>query len=245
VVLAPLGEGFFRVKAERIVCILAAAGRGIRFGREMPKSFYPVGNHSLLVRSLFGLTAWGGISSFIVMVPAGWEQQAEDDITGSFPDLDFRVLTGGETRQESVAIGLISVKGADLVLVHDASRPIVSSALIERVVGAAREHGAAVPALEATDTLGRLRDEVLESIVPRERVIGIQTPQAFRYDVLVKAFETAEEAIRRSTDESSLVLATGTPVHVVEGERWNIKVTVKEDLEIIESFIAGKKLELS
>jgi 2-C-methyl-D-erythritol 4-phosphate cytidylyltransferase len=85
---------------------------------------------------------------------------------------------------------------------------------------------------------------VLEGIVPRERVVGIQTPQAFRIDVLRAAFEAAGETIGSATDESSLVLAAGFPVKAVEGERWNIKVTVKEDLEIVASFLAGKKLEL-
>jgi 2-C-methyl-D-erythritol 4-phosphate cytidylyltransferase len=178
------------------------------------------------------------------MVPAGWEERAAEEIQASAPDFEFDVLAGGETRQESVAIGLGAVEEADIVLVHDACRPIVSPALIERVVNAAREFGAAVPALQATDTLGRLRDEILESIVPRDRVIGIQTPQAFRLDVLEQAFETAVETIRRSTDESSLVLSAGLPVHVVEGERWNIKVTVKEDLDIAASFLEGGKLEL-
>jgi 2-C-methyl-D-erythritol 4-phosphate cytidylyltransferase len=112
------------------------------------------------------------------------------------------------------------------------------------VIEAAREDGAAVPALAATETLGRIRDEVLEGIVPRERVVGIQTPQAFKLDILRSAFDVASETISTATDESSLVLAAGYPVRVVEGERWNIKVTVKEDLEIVESFITGKLLTL-
>lgn len=229
---------------ENIICIVAAAGRGMRFGRETPKSFYPVQNRTLLAWSLLGIDAWGSVERYIVMVPAGWEEKAGEEVRTQAPGLDCRFLAGGETRQESVAIGLKSIKGADLVIVHDACRPIVSTHLVERVAGAARQSGAAVPALEATDTLGRIRDENLEGIVPRDRVVGIQTPQAFRFDILKKAFETADETIRTATDESSLVLAAGFPVRVVEGERWNIKVTVKEDLEIIGSFLEGKKLEL-
>ncbi len=230
--------------AEKVVCLVAAAGRGVRFGREMPKSFYPVDGKTLLALSLKSLCAWKGISRFIVMVPSGWEDKAREELAREVPGVDIHILIGGETRQESVAIGLKSVTDADLVLIHDACRPIISLSLIERVVEAARSSGAAVPALQVNETIGRLRDDVLEAIVPRERVIGIQTPQAFTLDVLRKAFEAADEAIRSSTDESSLVLATGFPVRVVEGERWNIKVTVKEDLEIIASFLEGKKLEL-
>jgi 2-C-methyl-D-erythritol 4-phosphate cytidylyltransferase len=229
---------------ERIVCVVAAAGRGVRFGREMPKSFYPVEGRPLLAWSLRALDAWGSIAEYVVMVPAGWEDEAAREIAEAVPGAPVRVLAGGETRQESVAIGLASVEGADIVLVHDACRPMVSSHLVERVAAAAREHGAAVPALQVVETLARLRDDVLEGIVPRERVVGIQTPQAFRFDVISKALRLAGEAVRTATDESSLVLQAGYPVKVVEGEVWNIKVTVKEDLEIMGSFLSGRRLEL-
>lgn len=229
---------------ERIVCLVAAAGRGKRFGREVPKSFYPVGGKTLLELSLERLSAWGGITEYVVMVPSGWEEKATEELARIAPDLDTKVLAGGETRSESVSIGLKTVRDADLVIVHDACRPVVSEALIDRVVKAAREAGAAVPALQATETLGRLRDDSIEATLPRDRVIGIQTPQVFRYDVLRTAFDAADETIRKATDESSLVLAAGLPVRVVEGERWNIKVTIKEDLQILESFLGEGKLEL-
>jgi 2-C-methyl-D-erythritol 4-phosphate cytidylyltransferase len=229
---------------DRIVCIVAAAGRGVRFGREMPKSFYPVEGRPLVAWSLRALEAWGGISRYIVMVPSGWEAEAEREIAPEIPGVAHEVLVGGETRQESVAIGLRSAGAADILVVHDACRPIISVPLIARVVEAAREHGAAVPALQVTETLARLRDDVIEANVPRERVVGIQTPQAFRFDVLREAFAAAGEKIRTATDESSLVLAAGFTVKAVEGEVWNIKVTVKEDLEMMGSFLSGKRLEL-
>jgi len=230
--------------AERIVCLVAAAGRGKRFGRDVPKSFHPVGGKTLLALSIEKLSAWEGITEYVVMVPAGWEEKAAEELARTAPHLDTRVLVGGDTRSESVSIGLKTIRDAGLIIVHDACRPVVSAALIDRVVEAARETGAAVPALQATETLGRLRDGTIEAAVPRDRVIGIQTPQAFRYEVLRAAFDAADETIRKATDESSLVLAAGSPVRVVEGERWNIKVTVKEDLQILESFLGGRKLEL-
>jgi 2-C-methyl-D-erythritol 4-phosphate cytidylyltransferase len=232
------------MEKETIVGIIAAAGRGIRFGRESPKSFHPVEGRMLLVRSIEALDAWKGISRYVVVVPAGWEGQARERLAEEIPGLECTVLPGGETRQESVSIGLGRVGDADLVIVHDACRPIVSVPLIARVIDAARAQGAAVPVLEATDTLGRLRDEALEGIVPRERVVGIQTPQAFSADVLRSAFEAAGETVRSATDEGSLVLAAGHPVRAVEGERWNIKVTVKEDLAIVAALLAGRRLEL-
>lgn len=229
---------------ERIVCLVAAAGRGKRFGRDIPKSFHPVGGKTLLAISIERLNAWEGITEYVVVVPSGWEEKAAEELARVVPHLETRVLAGGNTRSESVSIGLKTILEADLVIVHDACRPIVSVALIDRVVEAARETGAAVPALQATETLGRLRDDTIEATVPRDRVIGIQTPQVFKCETLRTAFEAADETIRKATDESSLVLAAGFPVHVVEGERWNIKVTVKEDLQILESFLGGGKLEL-
>ena len=229
---------------EKIVCLVAAAGKGKRFGRETPKTFHAVEGLTLLVRSLKSLGAWDGISRFVVMVPEGWEKQAEDDIAENFAGIEATVMAGGETRQESVAIGLKAAGDADIVLVHDAARPFVSPALIERVIEGVRETGAAVPALHMTDTLGRLRGEELDAIVPREKVVGIQTPQGFRTEVLRKAFEAAEGSGQKMTDESSLVLAAGMPVKVVDGERWNIKVTVKDDIDIVTSFLSGTTLDL-
>ncbi len=230
---------------EKIVCLVAAAGKGKRFGRETPKTFHAVEGLTLLVRSLKSLGAWDGISRFVVMVPEGWEKQAEDDLAENFAGIEATVIVGGETRQESVAIGLEAAGDADIVLVHDAARPFVSPALIERVVEGVRETGAAVPALHMTDTLGRLRGEELDAIVPREKVVGIQTPQGFRTEVLRKAFEAAEGSDQKMTDESSLVLAAGMPVKVVDGERWNVKVTVKDDIDIVTSFLSGTKLDIT
>jgi 2-C-methyl-D-erythritol 4-phosphate cytidylyltransferase len=204
-----------------------------------------VEGRSLLLRSLQSLVAWEGISRFVVMVPQGWEDQARDDIEGAVAGVPVTVIAGGETRQDSVLKGLEAAGDAEIILVHDAARPFVSPALIERVVEGVREAGAAVPALQMTDTLGRLRGEDLEAIVPRDRVVAIQTPQGFRRDVLEKAFESAGDSDMKMTDESSLVLAAGIPVKVVVGERWNVKVTVKDDVDIVESFLSGRRLDLS
>jgi len=228
---------------EKMVCILAGAGRGVRFGREMPKCFYPVAQDILLKLSLEAIDSAKIINEYIILVPQGWEEKAREEVEKAIDGTEFKVLAGGETRQQSVAIGLSAIDEADIVVVHDACRPIISTELVRKVVDTAREFGCAVPALQVTETLGRLRDDNLEDIVPRERVVSIQTPQAFRFDILKKAFEVADEAIRVATDESSLALKAGYQVKLIEGERWNIKVTVREDLEILQSFLTEKKLE--
>ncbi|HSG27228.1 MAG TPA: IspD/TarI family cytidylyltransferase, partial [Candidatus Krumholzibacterium sp.] len=202
-----------------VVCLVAAAGRGLRFDRETPKSFHLFEGRSLLARTVEALSACARIDRFVVMVPPGWEEKAIAELPSDGPGARITVVTGGETRQESVQIGLENAGDAEIVLIHDAARPFVSSTLIERVIAAARETGAAVPALLATDTLGRLRGEELEAIVPRDRVVGVQTPQGFRTGILKRAYEASSELISESTDESSLVLAANMPVKVVDGER--------------------------
>lgn len=227
----------------RTVCIVAGAGRGRRFGVDVPKGFYSIEGKPLLVRSIERVREAGVVDEFVILVPEGWEEEAAALLKEEFPGSDFTVMAGGKTRQQSVAIGLRTVDRAGLVLIHDACRPFISTHLVERVVNAGKETGAAVPVLLVTETLARIRDEMIEGIVPRERVVGIQTPQAFSLEVLKKAYDTAEERIMTATDESSLVLASGHPVKAVEGERWNIKVTVSDDVEIASSFLTGAKLD--
>ncbi len=227
------------------VGLVAAAGRGMRFGREVPKSFYPVEDHTLLVWSMRNLVCWGGIGRFVVMVPQGWIDKAAQSLGELVPGDKLEIYAGGESRQESVAIGLSHIDKADFVMVHDACRPFISSSLISRVASEAEKYDAAVPVLQVTETLARLRGDMLEGTVPRKKIVTIQTPQVFKLEVLKKAFHTTDELIRRATDESSLVLESGHRVAVVEGERWNIKVTVKEDLKIIKSFLTSSRLELN
>jgi 2-C-methyl-D-erythritol 4-phosphate cytidylyltransferase len=229
---------------DRIVCIVAGAGRGKRFGKKIPKGFFPVEGKELFIRSIESMNKFPGISEFIVLVPSGWEEEAGEKIRENIPGVEFRVMAGGDTRQQSVAMGLRAVENAGLVLVHDACRPFVSKKLISRVVEAGREYGAAVPVMEVTDTLARIRDKMLEGIVPRERVVGIQTPQAFGLEVLRGAYDTAEEVIAVATDESSLAQKAGYRVRAVVGELWNIKVTVEEDLEVANCFLSSDLLEI-
>jgi 2-C-methyl-D-erythritol 4-phosphate cytidylyltransferase len=230
---------------DRIVCIVAGAGRGKRFGKEIPKSFFSIEGQTLLARSIKSIDVLDEPLEFVVLVPPGWEEKAREKLAVEAPGTKYRVLAGGNSRQQSVSIGLNEIKDARLVLIHDACRPFVSPDLVRRVVKEGMEFGAVVPVLQVTETLARIRDERLEGIVPRERVVGIQTPQAFDLGIIKKAYDTVEERIRTATDESSLVLAAGLPVKVVEGEKWNIKVTVRDDIEVALSFLTAKRLEFS
>lgn len=162
------------------------------------------------------------------------------------PDLSrkrIELVEGGEHRQQSVAHALVAVSAApdDLVLVHDAVRPLVTAEIIHEVIQAARKYGAAIAGMPAMDTIKQVdrtaEGAVITATIPRERVVMAQTPQGFRYAVLRKAFDEAAADGFLGTDEASLVERSGHPVAVVMGSPRNIKITTPADMELAEFFL--------
>jgi len=151
-------------------------------------------------------------------------------------------VVGGATRQESVFNGLRALPdGFQHVLIHDAARPCVSPTLIASVLDALQSHDAVVPAVAVTDTLVRNYESKVDAIIDRVHVAGVQTPQAFRLELIVRAHREARARGFQSSDDGSLVLALGEPVHTVPGERSNIKVTVREDIAMAEAVLTIRK----
>ena len=212
-----------------IVAVVVAAGRGTRMGAARPKAFVRLGGRSLLRRSVALFAAHPRISRVVAVVIDIEEARADlgADAEG------VAVVRGGAERQDSVRLGLFAAGEADLVLVHDAARPLVTRAIIDAVIEASREGGAAVPAVPVADTVKRLRSDgsVLET-VPREDLRLAQTPQAFRADLLRAAYEAAERDGVRGTDDASLVERIGARVAVVPGSTRNLKITSPGDLAI-------------
>jgi 2-C-methyl-D-erythritol 4-phosphate cytidylyltransferase len=153
------------------------------------------------------------------------------------------LVEGGEHRQESVAGALAAVSAAadDIILVHDAVRPLVTQEIIQDVIRAAKKYGAAIAGLPAVDTVKQVertaQGAVITATVSRERVVLAQTPQGFRYDVLKKAFDEAAADGFMGTDEASLVERSGHEVAVVMGSARNIKITTPADMELAEFFL--------
>ena len=223
----------------RVSAIIVAGGRGERLGGSTPKQFLSVAGKSLLQRSVDAMLRCPAVRDVIVVMPASFVATAGElleDVSR------VRVTAGGARRQDSVAAGFDLVDGsADVVLVHDAARPFASSEVIERVIASAAEHGAAIAALPARDTVkrgvpwhGAVR--IVETI-PREAVYLAQTPQGFRREVLAEAVALGR-AGQEATDEAALAEAAGHPVALVDGDAHNIKVTTPEDLPIADAIAA-------
>lgn len=216
--------------------LLVAAGSGERLGEERPKAFARLGDLPLLAESLRRLDESPWVDAIVVAVPAEWEEPAillAEEISASKVTA---CVTGGATRAESVRAALAEVPDdALVVLVHDAARPFVSDAVIERVLGPLSEGWeAVVPGLPLADTIKRVDgDRVLET-VDRTGLVAVQTPQAFLLTTLRTAHE-GEDA--DATDCASLVEARGVRVKVVPGDAKLLKVTSPADLELVSAWL--------
>lgn len=222
--------------AARVGLILAAAGAGLRLGGGTPKALRPLGGVTMLVRAVEALRE--EVSAVAVAVPAGWEPQVQRWLGPG-----ARVVTGGATRTSSVAAALAALPaGLDVVLVHDAARPLAPAELARRVVAAVLEGAAAaVPVLPITDTVKEVdvRGQVIATR-DRERLRRVQTPQAFRRDVLAAAHAGAGEG--GATDDAALVEALGLAVVTVPGDARAGKITTLADLAAAEATLGGPGL---
>ena len=228
--------------------LIPAAGRAVRFGGQgVNKVFADLAGRPLLRWTAEALAAHEGIDGLVVVVGAAEVSQCRSALQG-VPTL-MSIIPGGQTRQESVAIGLYTLGGAqdDLVLVHDGARPLVSRDVIGRCLEGAALHGNAVAALPVADTL-KAADEaqVVQRTVDREGLWAVQTPQAFRVSTLYEAHASARDMGWEGTDEASLVEKfTDEPVHLVLGDPANFKVTRPEDLRLAEALLAPRRQETS
>jgi 2-C-methyl-D-erythritol 4-phosphate cytidylyltransferase len=210
----------------QVWAIVVAAGGGTRFGAA--KQFVRLGNASVLDRAVgVALEACDGV---VVVLPNDADWDAPDGV---------RSTVGGATRSDSVRAGLAEVPGdADVVVVHDAARPLATRRLFAAVIDAVDAGAdAAVPALPVVDTVKRVQGDQVVETVPRAGLVVVQTPQAFR----APALRAAHKSRGVDTDDAALVEAAGGKVVVVEGERRNLKLTLVDDLELAQALIDGAR----
>lgn len=213
--------------------VLVAAGRGERLGDELPKAFVRLGGRVLLAESLERLDASPWIDAIVVVAPPEWEEPvivlAESLAAGKVA----ASVAGGATRAESVRAGLAEVpEEAAVILVHDAARPLVTDAVIERLLQQLVEgYDGAVPGLPVADTVKRVRGGVVAETLDRSELFAVQTPQAFVASALRAA------AAGEGTDCASLVETRGGRIRVVEGDPRLLKITTRDDLALVESWL--------
>ena len=216
--------------------ILVAAGRGERLGLDQPKAFAKLGEDPLLAEPLRRLDESDWIDGIVIVAPPGWEEPAillAEELACSKV---HSCIAGGETRTDSVRAGIAEVpEDAVVVLVHDAARPLLSEAVIERVLAPLSQGwDGAVPGLPVSDTLKRVgSDGGVEETVVRDGLYAVQTPQAFSAEVLRRAVAGGGEA----SDCAGLVEAAGGRVKVVVGDSRLLKVTTADDLAKIASWL--------
>jgi len=216
----------------RVVALVVAAGRGNRFGGELPKQWMELDGRPLLRHSLGAFAAHPDIAEVRAVIHPDDRARYESAAHG------LRLnppIHGGATRQESVRLGLEALAGdnasggpPDIVLIHDGARPFVDSGLIHRVLTALKDAKGAIPALPVHDTLKRGKDGVIVGTEPRDGLFRAQTPQGFQYEDILAAHRKA--AGRELTDDAAVLEANGQPVLLVDGAEDNVKITTRQDL---------------
>jgi 2-C-methyl-D-erythritol 4-phosphate cytidylyltransferase len=220
--------------------IIVAAGRGERFGQQS-KVLATVAGRPMLAWSIDAALQSPSVADLVIVAGdhtmTGIRELAADVPTNR----SIEVVAGGSTRQESVSAGVAAVgEQSEIVLVHDAARPLVTPDLIERCAQAARDNAAAIAAIPVTDTLKRVTDHRIERTVSRDHLWAAQTPQAFRRHDLLAAIAWARSHPASHTDEASWFEAMGRPVSIVEGSTMNLKVTHPEDLALAGVLLAAR-----
>lgn len=214
----------------RVVALIVAAGTGTRAGGTVPKQFAPVAGQPMITHSHAALTAHPAIADVIVAIGEG-QDALLDAAVGVVPR-----LTGGATRRHSVRAGLEMIAangGADLVLIHDAARPFLSGAVIDRLITALNDSAGAVPVLPVADTLAS-GIEILGATVPRDRLFRVQTPQAFHFQAVLDAHRQWPDG-EDATDDAQMVRRFGGEVAMVEGDIMLEKVTYPADFAAAEA----------
>lgn len=217
-----------------VAAIIAAGGRGVRLGADRPKQFLELGGRSILDLSIDALASSARIHEIVVAVPPDHLAAASASWAGA-TGTPVTFVAGGARRQDSVANAFARTStDADIILIHDAARPFVTAAVIDRAIDAARAHGAAIAAIPVRDTVKQAGPGVADgsrpitATIPRETVFLAQTPQAFRRDVLASALAAGSGI--DATDEAMLVERLGLPVQIVDGDSGNVKITTPDDL---------------
>jgi len=225
----------------RTAAIVPAAGRGERLGPGAPKALRTLAGQPMLLHAVRALAAARSIDLVVVAAPEDGVDEARSILAGLDTEAEIVIVSGGETRQDSVARALLALPAdVDVVLVHDAARPLVPPDVVDRVSAAVRGgHDAVIPTLGVVDTIKEVDDGVVVGTLDRSRVHAVQTPQGFARAVLQRAHATSEGS--DATDDAGLVERMGVVVHTVAGDEEAFKITRPLDLVLAEAILVRRR----
>ncbi len=225
-----------------VYAVILAGGSGSRMGAEGNKVFLPVRGIPAIIRAMAPFTSLCGGA---VVVAQAAEQEMMTKLIDRFGFGGFvkAVTVGGADRQASVASGLRALpKDAEIVLVHDGARALVSEAVIQRVLASVEARGSGVAAIPVTDTIKRAdKDGLVQETLNRAELYAMQTPQGFRLHALKRAHQVAEAAGYRATDDAALLEFAGIPCYLCQGDKENLKLTTPEDLTLAEMILRKRE----
>ena len=221
--------------------VIVMAGSGARFGGRVPKVFRHLAGEPMWAHSVRAFGALPGLTALVLVT----SRERADEVRAACSHPLAVVVVGGARRQDSVRNGLAALPagaaGTAVVAVHDAARPLIRPETILRAVRSAAEHGSGLVAVPVSDTIKDVADGVVVGTPDRGRLWGAQTPQCFRTELLVRAHAAAEREGALATDDAALVERSGHAVHIVRGDRWNVKITEAEDLAVAEAVLERRR----
>lgn len=223
-------------RKEKIVALVLAGGTGERMGSNLPKQFLELGGKPLIMHSVLKFEESPVVSDIIIVCHKSHIVTMKSMLEHSGVKKLQGIIPGGNSRQASSLAGIKACSSdTSIVLLHDAARPFLTDSIIEDVARAAKSVGAAGPAIDMQDTVVEEENGLVKNIPPRSALKRIQTPQAFKYELILKAHEEAARAGHTDySDDCGMILAIGEPVKLSAGDTRNIKITDKKDLHIAE-----------
>jgi len=221
------------------IAIIVAGGSGTRMGADVPKQFLTLKGEPVLMHTLRVFRGVPSITDIILVLPESQINLWAELCKKYKFNLSYTIVKGGETRFESVRNGLSKVNSLDsLIAIHDGVRPLVSVDVIENCFTAAEQNGNAIPVVKPVESV-RFSDNTSTYPTNREKVYLVQTPQVFKASIIKRCYETAWQP--SFTDDASVVEFSGEKIHLVEGNRENIKITTPLDLTIAEALLQNQK----
>lgn len=221
--------------------IIPAAGSGTRLGTEVPKQFLKVNNKYILNYSLETFNNHSGIDKILVVTSKDYIELVKDIVAKNTYNKVVDIIEGGKERQDSVFNALKYLKQEasddDIVLIHDAARPLISNELISNVIQNTLVNSASIVAIKAKDTVINVKEKVINGFLDRNIIYLAQTPQAFKFGIIFDCFIKSYAENMYFTDESTMLNYFGYDVYITDGSLFNFKITTKEDLELFQNIM--------